>query len=96
MAGLPPTFAEHVRARQANKGLADGRAAINDHIHDFAASRRSTPASREFQEMRAEKDAVVASMDQGSRGAEHAPPIANANDYLRAAFRESLESRAER
>ena len=93
MAGLPPTFEQHVAARQARKSLADGRQAINDRIRDFAASRRSTPDGRESHAAGEELRALTVSMDQGSRGAAAAEeqPITNANDALRAMFRAGRE-----
>jgi hypothetical protein len=82
------TFADYAARRQARKGLQEGRAAINDMIATRFA--RSTPEALEFQAMREEKEAVLAQMDQGSRGRPPAQePTGNeaANDALRRMFR---------
>ncbi len=77
--------------RRVNKAaLEEGRNALNVRLR--GAVRKSTPASREWQELEhreAELDTKVAGLDQGSRGgAAHRPEPTNPNDALRAAFRE--------
>ncbi len=82
------TFADHVAQRQSRKGLAEGRAAINDLI-------RSSVRHKSAEEVRidngiADVEVRQASLDQGSRGA--TPPREpgvndGANDALRRMFR---------
>jgi len=81
------TFQEHAAKRRERKSLQDGRAAINGRIQALADGKRSSANVREMQQL----DQRSAQLDQGSRGAEHAPPVTDANSWMRAALRKNQE-----
>jgi len=73
--------------RVSGTRLREGQEEMNGFMRNFAKDRLASGQSTRKVEELDEKIASVG-VDQGSRGAHHAPEVTNANDALRADFRE--------
>lgn len=89
------TFAEHAAKRRDRAALKTGRSEINDLIRSKMPE-HFTGAEVARAAAVADTGAKLAALDQGSRGAEHAPEVTDANSALRAMLRGQQESRGSR